>query len=147
MACIQVPLGVCLCMHNVHSPWVCAYVCPCINSACQCSVRAGLRAADAAARPRAKQKPDWSKGPCRAPGGPLMELSSCLVLAVQQPPLLSHTYHFTHHTHALRCYWRLSSFSSAGVSTKESSRGTAVGLSHPGRMQKWAWYSKTNKAV
>lgn len=84
---------------------MCVCVCPCINNACQYSVCAHsgeLRATDWA-RPRAKQGPDWSEGPYRAPGGPLMELSLCHVLAVQQPPLLSHTHtHITYrsHTHA-----------------------------------------------
>lgn len=45
-----------------------------------------------AARPRAKQGPDWSEGPSRAPGRPLMELSPRGVLAVRRPPLLSHIY-------------------------------------------------------
>lgn len=49
---------------------------------------------------KAKQWPDWSGGLSKTPGGPLMELSSCYVLAVQQPPLLSHNISITHCTHA-----------------------------------------------
>lgn len=92
------------------------------------SVQTGeLRTKDTA-KPRSKQGPDWSEGPSKAPGGPLMELSSCHVLAVQQPPLLSHTslVHQTH-TYTQSACWsqRLSSFSSAGVSTREF-KGTTV---------------------
>lgn len=56
-----------------------------------------------------------------------MELSSRYVLAVQQTPLLSHTYHLhiarNHtHTHAVYSSLRLSSLSSAGVRTREGSK-------------------------
>ncbi len=90
---------VCVCMHNASvSLCVCVFALVSITLANRACVHSGeLRATDTA-RPRAKQGPDWSEGPYRAPGGPLMELSLCHVLAVQQPPLLSHTHHL-HITH------------------------------------------------
>lgn len=62
--------------------------------------------------------PYWSAGPYSSPGEPLMESSSLHVLAAQRPPLQSHT----HHTQYIYQCWRLSRFSPAGATSRESSK-------------------------
>lgn len=116
---MQVPLCVCLCMHN-SSVSLCVFALVSIPLANTGRLHSGeLRATDRA-RPRAKQGPDWSEGPYRAPGGPLMELSLCHVLAVQQPPLLSRT-----HTECLPV-WTTQQFLLSWSRRQREFKGTTV---------------------
>lgn len=109
-------------------PCACVCVCPCIDNACQYSLCAqrwagGHRHSKAKGQAGARliRSPQYSPGRPTSCHHATSLLSNSLLCCHPHHLHIAHTHTHTH-THSVYWLWQLSSFSSAGVSTRESSK-------------------------